>query len=321
MYPIIRSLILVCLAICLSGCAPDVEKPSLSDPVSSTEIAVTAYSDWSAPVNLGATVNSAANEQNAQLSKDGLAIYFASDRPGGRGGLDIWVTRRASLDSPWEQPVNLGAPINTASADFAPNLSIDGHLLFFASNRPGGHGAIDLYLSRRDDPNDDTAWSEPVNLGAPLNTDDNEQAPNYHQNAEEGGGNLYFNRGVNATNTADLYYAAVSRDGVSLGPAVKVAELDTDNSTEAAASLRHDAKEVFFGSNRAGGQGGNDLWTSTRQNAKDSWSTPVNVASVNTSSSEVTPNLSFDGLAMIFGSNRPGGSGGNDLWITTRTRR
>ena len=57
MYPIIRSLILVCLAICLSGCAPDVEKPSLSDPLPSTAIAVTAYSDWSAPVNLGATVN------------------------------------------------------------------------------------------------------------------------------------------------------------------------------------------------------------------------------------------------------------------------
>jgi hypothetical protein len=321
MHPAVRSSIFVCVAMSLSGCAPDVEYPSLSHALSSTAIAASAFSDWSAPVNLGPTVNSAANEQNPQLSKDGLAIYFTSDRTGGRGGLDIWVTRRASLGSPWEQPVNLGAPINTASADFAPNLSIDGHLLFFASNRPGGHGAIDLYMSRRDDPNDDTAWSEPVNLGAPLNTDDNEQAPNYHQNAEEGGGNLYFNRGVNATNTADLYYAAVSRDGASLGPAVKVAELDTDNSSEAAASLRHDAKEVFFGSNRPGGRGGNDIWTSTRQNAKDTWSTPVNVASVNTSSSDVTPSLSFDGLTMIFASNRPGGDGGNDLWITTRTRR
>ena len=127
--------------------------------------------------------------------------------------------------------------------------------------------------------------------------------------------------GFTVEHDASPAFAAVSRDGVALGPAVKVAELDTDNSTEAAASLRHDAKEVFFGSNRAGGRGGNDIWTSTRQNAKDSWSTPVNVASVNTSSGDVTPNLSFDGLTMIFGSNRPGGRGGNDLWITTRTRR
>ena len=321
MHPLVRSSIVVCLGMSLSGCAPDAEKSSLSDAVSSTAIAATAYSDWSTPVNLGATVNSAANEQNAQLSKDGLAIYFASDRTGGRGGLDIWVTRRASLDSPWEQPVNLGAPVNTGAAEFAPNVSIDGHLLFFASNRPGGQGAIDLYMSRRADPTDDTAWGEPVNLGPEVNSPDNEQAPNYLQNAEEGGGNLYFNRGVNAANTADLYYAAVSRDGVGLGPAVKVTELSTDLFTEAAASLRHDAKEVFFGSNRPGGRGGNDIWTSTRQNAKDSWSTPVNVASVNTPSSDVTPSLSFDGLTMIFGSNRSGGSGGNDLWITTRTRR
>jgi WD40 repeat protein len=327
MYRAVRSSIkLGSVAICLFGCAPDapirsgLETASLSDAVPSPAMAAAAYSGWSTPMNLGGTVNSTSNEQNAQLSKDGLSIYFTSDRPGGLGGLDIWVTRRASPDSPWEPPVNLGAAINTASADFAPNLSIDGHLLFFASNRSGGQGAIDLYMSRRHNPNDDKAWSEPVNLGPGVNTTDNEQAPNYLQNAEEAGGNLYFNRGVNAANTADLYYVAVSRDGVATGPAVNVIELNTPISTEAAASLRHDAKEVFFGSTRAGGQGAGDIWTSTRQNANDSWSPPVNVGSVNTSFNDVTPNLSFDGLTMLLGSNRPGGSGGNDLWITTRTR-
>jgi WD40 repeat protein len=318
------SIILGCLAICLCGCAPDatirLELDSLPGALPSPAMVGAAYSDWSTPVNLGATVNSASNEQNAQLSKDGLAIYFTSDRPGGLGGLDIWVTRRDSRDSPWQPPVNLGAPINTPSADFAPNLSIDGHLLFFASNRFGGLGAIDLYMSRRHNPNDDTTWSEPVNLGPGVNTGDNEQGPNYLQNAEEGAGNLYFNRGVNAANTADLYFVAVSRDGVATGPAVNVIELNTPITTEAAASLRHDAKEVFFGSNRAGGQGGNDIWTSTRQNANDSWAPPVNVAAVNSSSSDATPSLSFDGLTMLFASNRPGGTGGNDLWITTRTR-
>jgi len=315
---------LSCLAVCLFGCVPEgtatpgLESASLSHAVSSPAMAGAQYSDWSTPVNLEA-VNSKSNEQNAQLTKNGLAIYFTSDRTGGLGGLDIWVTRRASLDSPWETPVNLGAPVNSTSADFAPNVSIDGHLLFFASNRPGSK-AIDLYMSRRDDPNDDTAWSEPVNLGPEVNTDDNEQAPNYHQNAEEGGGNLYFNRGVNALNTADLYYVAVSRAGVALGPAIRVDELDRADATEAAASLRHDAKEVFFGSNRTGGKGLGDIWTSTRQNANDSWSPPVNVASLNTSANDTTPNLSFDGLMILFASNRPGGKGGNDLWISTRTK-
>jgi WD40-like Beta Propeller Repeat len=318
------SIVLGCLAICLSRCAPDA--PAGAHPESLRPLravpspAMAEYSAWSTPVNLE-RVNSTSNEQNPQLSKDGLAIYFTSDRPaGGLGGLDLWVTRRASLDSPWEPPVNFGEPINTASADFAPNLSIDGHLLFFTSNRPGGHGGNDLYVSRRDDPNDDAGWSVPVNLGAGVNTSDNEQAPNYHQNAEEGAGNLYFNRGNQAAGRADLYYAAVSRDGEARGPAVFVAELNTAAASETAASLRHDGKEVFFTSTRSDGRGSGDIWTSTRQNANDPWSAPVNVESLNTSFNDTTPNLSFDGLTLIFASNRPG-KGGNDLWITTRIVR
>jgi len=315
------------LAIWIIDCAPDAPttpsreraSPSLAIDPASTEAA--EYTDWSPPENLGGIVNSAFNEQNAELSKDGLEIYFASNRRGGLGGLDIWVTRRISLDSPWEAPVNLGAPINTASADFAPNLSIDGHLLFFASNRAGGEGGNDLYVSRRHYPNDDEAWSAPVNLGAAVNTKENEQAPNYHQNAEEGRANLYFNRGLASANKADLHYTAVSRAGTALGPAVSVSELNTSDSSEQAASLRQDAKEVFFFSNRAGGQGGNDIWTSTRQNAKVSWSAPINPASLNTGADDVTPSLSFDGLTMLLGSNREGGIGGNDLWIATRRRR
>ena len=176
-------------------------------------------------------------------------------------------------------------------------------------------------MSRRDDPNDDMGWGDPVNLGAEVNTADNEQAPNYHQNAEEGAGNVYFNRGNAMANLADLYYVAVSRQGVASGPAVYVSELNTVGFNEQAASLRHDAKEVFFFSNRPGGNGGADLYTSTRQNANDSWSPPANVASLNTAADDVTPNLSFDGLTMLLGSNRPGGLGGNDIYMTTRTRR
>ena len=278
------------------------------------------YSDWSTPVSLGPAVNSTSAEQNAQLMKDGLAIYFSSDRAGGLGGLDIYVTRRASLDSPWETPINLGAPVNTPSNDFAPNVSIDGHLLFWASGRAGTFGAADLWMSRRDNPHDDRGWGEPVNLGPEVNTATNEQAPNYHQNAEEGGGNLYFNRGQAAANQADLYYIAVSRDGVAHGPAVLVPELSFPGFNDQAAVLRHDAKEVFWFSNRPGGAGGQDIYTSTRQNANDSWSLPVLVASLSTSASDVTPNLSFDGLTMLLGSSRPGGLGSNDIYISTRTR-
>src|SRR3954467_9964908 len=76
-----------------------------------------AYSDWAAPVNLGPIVNSAFIDAGPAISRDGLTLYFGSDRPGGFGGLDLWVTERASLEAPWGAPVNLGAKVNSASLE------------------------------------------------------------------------------------------------------------------------------------------------------------------------------------------------------------
>src|SRR6266496_367255 len=163
-----------------------------------------ANSEWSEPVDLGPVVN------------------FSSNGPGGSGPLDIWVSQRTCADPndpacAWQAPVNLGSPINSAGADFAPNLSRDGHLLFFASNRGGG--ATDIFVSHRADPNDDFGWDDPVPLGPGVNTAAAEQAPMYLQNAEDGSANLYFNRGALAQNQAAIYVAAVTRDGETLGPA------------------------------------------------------------------------------------------------------
>jgi len=275
-------------------------------------------SEWSEPLNLG-SVNSPSNEQNAFLSKDELTLYFTSDRPGGLGNLDIYVSHRGSVDGAWQLPVNLGSPINTASADFAPNLSIDGHLLFFASMRPGGQGGADIYVARRSDPNNDFAWETPVNVGPPINTPDFEQAPFYLQNAEDGPGNLYFNRGFQPAQLADIYYASVTRKGKSQGAEVFVTELNS-SANDNAVTLGKDGRETFFTSPRPGSLGGLDLWTSTRQSIHHAWQTPVNAGvPLNSVFNDVTPNLSFDGRTLIFATNRPGGFGGNDLWMSTRT--
>ena len=99
------------------------------------------WGPWSAPVNLGSAVNSASGEQQPALSKDGLTLYFASNRAGGLGGLDLWVTQRVSLDAPWGTPVHLPAPINSSADDNAPYLTPDKHHLYFHSARPGCGGA------------------------------------------------------------------------------------------------------------------------------------------------------------------------------------
>src|SRR5437667_261652 len=91
------------------------------------------WSAWSAPVNLGPVVNSASNDQHPAISKDGLSLYISSDRLGGFGGTDIWVSQRASLDDPWGPLQNLGPSINSAGNDFAPTFTPDGHQLYFHS--------------------------------------------------------------------------------------------------------------------------------------------------------------------------------------------
>jgi Tol biopolymer transport system component len=75
-----------------------------------------------------------------------LLLFFQSNRTGGYGSqVDIWVARRKTTDDPWSQPVNLGPVINTFGYDGTPSISADGSTLYFASNRPGGHGDEDLW--------------------------------------------------------------------------------------------------------------------------------------------------------------------------------
>src|SRR2546429_5414261 len=126
-----------------------------------------AGSEWSEPVNLAA-INTGATDAQANLSPDELSLYFQSDRT---GDADIWVSHRACRECDWEAPVNLGPVINTTFIENGPALSIDGHLLFLFSNRPGT-GGNDIYVSRRTDTHDDFAWGPPEILGADVRSEE-----------------------------------------------------------------------------------------------------------------------------------------------------
>lgn len=273
--------------------------------------------EWSAPEHLGPVVNSATRDENPTLSADGLSLYFISDRPGGVGGVDVWVTRRDSRSSPWEAPVNLGPPVNTSFTDGAPSLSPDGHLLFIHSNRPGSLGGNDIWVAHRSGSKDEDDWETPVNLGTDVNTTDDEQGPDYV--ASDGGGALYFNRGNQAVQQSDLYRVGLHRDGSTEGPAQPLTELNAAGFNDAAPTLRPDAREILFWSTRPGGLGGVDIWGSTRQSANHPWSTPENAgAPLNTSVVDIHPELMQDALTLFFSSDRAGGVGATDLWMTTR---
>ena len=121
--------------------------------------------DWSAPQNLGETINSRNWESQPSLSADGRILYFASDRRGGQGKLDIWYSVLKNKDV-WSEPKNLGPGINTPDDDNAPFIHANGRTLFFASNGLPGMGGFDIFLSQKTD----TTWSAPKNIGYPINT-------------------------------------------------------------------------------------------------------------------------------------------------------
>ncbi len=106
-----------------------------------------ANGTFNAPTNVAA-LNSASNDRNSAVRRDGLEIFFTSQRGGGLGERDIWVSTRASISAPWNPPVNL-AVVNSTGADEMPSLSPDGAILYFSSDRNGGIGGRDLYTAVR----------------------------------------------------------------------------------------------------------------------------------------------------------------------------
>jgi len=136
----------------------------------------TIHNEWDTPMNLGPTVNSSADESYPSISADGLALYFTSNRGGGIGAYDLWVTRRETIHDPWGTPVNLGPTVNSSAQEVDPGISADGRTLFFASNRSGGYGDDDIWVTKRATTDDD--WGEPVNLGPIINSSGWEDYPN-----------------------------------------------------------------------------------------------------------------------------------------------
>jgi hypothetical protein len=175
---------------------------------------------------------------------------------------------------------------------------------------------FDIWVAHRSGSKDEEDWETPVNLGPDVNSTDDEQGPDYV--ASDGGGALYFNRGNQVLQLSDLYRAGVKRDGSTEGPAQPVTELNAPAFNDAAPGLRADAREILFWSTRPGSLGA-DIWVSTRQSANHPWSPPQNAGPpLNTPVADLHPELTQDALTLYLASNRPGGSGGTDLWVSTR---
>jgi Tol biopolymer transport system component len=275
------------------------------------------WSEWSTPV-LVPNINSPFADDSPAISKDRLSLYFESRRPGGYGLLDLYVAHRLSTDLPWNVPVNLGPVINTASGEFVPALSRDGHYLLFVS--PRATGLADIYVSYRQDVHDDSAWEAPTMLGPEINTSFFDSAPSFFENEDDGLPQLYFSSDrPGGMGFNDIYMTEMNPAG-GFWPAVLVPELSSPQNDTSPEIFRNGV-EMFFQSNRPGTLGGNDLWTAVRDSVLDPWSAPENLgAIVNSGSGEGGAALSSDGEVLFFDSSRPGGVGMTDIYMTTRTK-
>ncbi len=101
------------------------------------------------------------------LASDGKTLYFASDRKGGYGGVDLYVTVKDEVTNQWSKPQNLGKTINTNGDEKSPFIHSDFQTLYFSSNGLPGVGGFDIFFSRKDEKG---AWTEPKNIGVPINT-------------------------------------------------------------------------------------------------------------------------------------------------------
>ena len=125
---------------------------------------------WSKPKNLGQRINSDFWDSAPSIAPDGNSIYFASNRPEGYGGIDIYVAYKNEKGF-WEEAINLGPSINTKGDDQTPFIHADNQSLYFSSNGRPGFGGSDIYMARK---KIDGNWTTPINLGYPINTYDNE---------------------------------------------------------------------------------------------------------------------------------------------------
>ncbi|MBK9390209.1 MAG: OmpA family protein [Bacteroidetes bacterium] len=166
----------------------------------SCDIYFSAFSEgkWTQPFNLNSPVNTGFWESQPSVSADGKVLFFSSSRAGGIGGKDIWYSV-LDTNSRWGYSINMGKEINSEGDEMSPFIHFDGRTLYFSSDGRAGMGGFDLYMTRMDR---DSVWSEPENLGYPINTFNDEMGLVIESNGKR----AYFSSIREKAKGKDIYY-------------------------------------------------------------------------------------------------------------------
>jgi len=279
-----------------------------------TEVANADFT-FGTPTNPGPPINSSYDEFGVCISANGLEFYFSSSRPGGYGGIDLWVMKRPTIEDNWGDPENLGSPANTQYSYWEPSISSDGLSLYFSDGHmtpdgsgpsygnhlPGGLGGqSDIWMITRETIHD--TWGAPVNIGLAVN-----RLNAVHPSISADGLSLYFqsHRGIQC----DIMVATRESTSDSFGNPVILKNVNNNNMNGWMPDISADGRVLFY-------NGIQRLWMSTRATIYDDFGpTQILPPQINISShSSYGPSISPDGSILYFASARPGGIGNDDIW-------
>ncbi len=203
-------------------------------------------------VSFGEPINTEENEGAETMNADGTLLFFTGcNRPDGYGSCDIYFSQK--LNGKWTSPAGIGKPINAGSWEAQPGFSSDGKALYFASNRKGGFGGKDIWVSYLDE---QMKWSEPQNLGPDINTSYDDQCPFIHADNQT----LYFtSNGWPGMGGGDIYFSRKTDTGWTKAENLGY-PINTENDDNGL-TVSFDGKTAFLASSRAGGFGGLDIYS------------------------------------------------------------
>lgn len=209
-------------------------------------------SNWTKAVSLSNIINTSGNEGAQCISPDGQYLYFAGcGRADGLGKCDIYFSKLEG--NSWSKPQNIGAPINTPYWESQPSISPDGKTIYFVSDRKGGYGSYDIYLSRY---LGNGKWSNPVNLGPNINTEGSELSPFIHSDNQT----LYFSSdGWPGFGEHDIFLSK-KQSNKMFEKAKNIGFPINTSQEESSLFISNDGKKAMFASANLAGFGGIDLY-------------------------------------------------------------
>jgi hypothetical protein len=307
------------------------------------------FGPWAPPEPI-LELTSPFDDYHPATSNDDLNLYFTSTRPWALdavpGHNHIWLSTRRHRHAPWGDPVVLQGPMNVPSVNSGiPNLSPDQLTLYFNGALPGGCGFSDLWLVRRDDQEDNSAWGQLTNLGPGVNSSHPDAGPSFFVDPMTDLDHVYFTRfaGIGPGSSGgqnedwDIYDSVRDASGAFVASALPIPNLSLPKTRDTRTAVRRDALEILITTNRPRVAGVPDpvvverLWVSTRPDTASEWALPVlandgardAVDGINSGLGDGGPALSRNGTRLYFFSQRTaaGTQGKRQLWMSKRGRQ